>query len=190
MKPLFILAYQRSNLDSAIDENKMAIITINNYVNRKETKRYLSLPIATLNTEIRYPTYLYKRIDLAQHFIGSAAITSSMNNQVSKAVGEEKELSDAQGGSGFSFVDLAADKAGTRFGEMATSSADSARKLQKKMSEIKDYTDFMPDPSDLPEHMDDTEFKLRFESLDSSAYQELSKMIDGRILASPIYSIP
>ena len=190
LKPLFTLAYQRSNLENAIDENKMAIITINNYVNRKETKKFLSLPLATLNTDKRYPTFLYKRIDLAQHFIGSAAITASMNNQISKTVGEEKELSDAQGGSGFSFVDLAADKAGTRFGEMATSSPESARKLQKKISEIKDYTDFMPDPSDLPEHMDDTEFKRRFESVDSAIYQELSKKIDERIIATPIYSNP
>ena len=190
LKPLFTLAYQRSNLENAIDENKMAIITINNYVNRKETKKFLSLPLATLNTDKRYPTFLYKRIDLAQHFIGSAAITASMNNQISKTVGEEKELSDAQGGSGFSFVDLAADKAGTRFGEMATSSPESARKLQKKISEIKDYTDFMPDPSDLPEHMDDTEFKRRFESVDSAIYQELSKKIDERITATPIYSNP
>ena len=190
LKPLFTLAYQRSNLENAIDENKMAIITINNYVNRKETKKFLSLPLATLNTDKRYPTFLYKRIDLAQHFIGSAAITASMNNQISKTVGEEKELSDAQGGSGFSFVDLAADKAGTRFGEMATSSPESARKLQKKISEIKDYTDFMPDPSDLPEHMDDTEFKRRFESVDSAIYQELSKQIDERIIATPIYSNP
>ena len=190
LKPLFTLAYQRSNLENAIDENKMAIITINNYVNRKETKKFLSLPLATLNTDKRYPTFLYKRIDLAQHFIGSAAITASMNDQISKTVGEEKELSDAQGGSGFSFVDLAADKAGTRFGEMATSSPESARKLQKKISEIKDYTDFMPDPSDLPEHMDDTEFKRRFESVDSAIYQELSKKIDERIIATPIYSNP
>ena len=190
LKPLFTLAYQRSNLENAIDENKMAIITINNYVNRKETKKFLSLPLATLNTDKRYPTFLYKRIDLAQHFIGSAAITASMNDQISKTVGEEKELSDAQGGSGFSFVDLAADKAGTRFGEMATSSPESARKLQKKISEIKDYTDFMPDPSDLPEHMDDTEFKRRFESVNSAIYQELSKKIDERITATPIYSNP
>jgi len=190
LKPLFTLAYQRSNLESAIEENKMAIITINNYVNRKETKKFLSLPLATLNTDKRYPTFLYKRIDLAQHFIGSAAITASMNNQVSNAVGEEKELSDAQGGSGFSFVDLAADKAGTRFGEMATASPESARKLQQKVSEINDYTDFMPDPSDLPEHMDDAEFKQRFESVNSVVYQELSKQIDERIIATPIYRNP
>ena len=190
LKPLFTLAYQRSNLDSAIEENKMAIITINNYVNRKETKKFLALPIATLSTDKHYPAFLFKRIDLAQHFIGSAAITASMNDQVSKAVGEEKELSDAQGGSGFSFVDLAADKAGTRFGEMATSSPEGARKLQKKISEIKDYTDFMPDPSGLLEHMDDAEFKQRYESVDSPVYQELSKQIDERIAATPIYSNP
>ena len=190
LKPLFTLAYQRSDLSSAIEENKMAIITINNYVNRKETKRFLSLPLASLTTEKRYPTFLFKRIDLAQHFIGSAAITASMNDQVAKAVGEEKELSDARSGSGFSFVDLAADKAGTRFGEMATSSPESARKLQQKLSEIKDYTDFMPDPSDLPEHMDDTEFKQRFENVDSVTYQTLSKQIDERIIATPIYSNP
>ena len=113
-----------------------------------------------------------------------------MNDQISKTVGEEKELSDAQGGSGFSFVDLAADKAGTRFGEMATSSPENARKLQKKISEIKDYTDFMPDPSDLPEHMDDAEFKQRFESVDSEVYQALSKQIDERIVATPLYNTP
>ena len=190
LKPLFTLAYQRSTLENAIEENKMVIVTINNYVYRKETKKFLSIPLTTLNTEKRYPTFLYKRADLAQHFIGSAAITAAMNDQVSKAVGEEKELSDAQGGSGFSFVDLAADKAGTRFGEMATSSPESARKLQKKLSEIKDYTDFMPDPSDLPEHMDDTEFKQRFESVDSEVYQALSKQIDERIVATPLYNTP
>jgi hypothetical protein len=187
LKPLFELALQRSTLENAIEENKMAIIAVNNYVNRKETKKFLSLPASKLTAEKRYSTFLYKRIDLAQHFIGSAAITASVNPQVAQAVGEEKELSDAQGGSGFSFIDLAADKAGTRFGEMATSSPENARKIQKAMSEIKDYSDFMPDPTDLPEHMDETEFKQRYQSVDSATYQELSKQIDARITATPIY---
>ena len=187
LKPLFALACQRSTLENAIEENKMAIMTVNNYVNRKETKKFLSIPVSKLSTEKRYPTFLYKRIDLAQHFIASAAITASMNDQVAQAVGEEKELSDAQGGSGFSFVDLAADKAGTRFGEMATSSPENARRIQQAMAAITDYRDFMPDPSDLPEHMDDAEFKQRYQSVDSPVYQELSKQIDDRIAAIPIY---
>ncbi|MEI6334476.1 MAG: hypothetical protein WCS87_07960 [Methylococcaceae bacterium] len=189
LKPVFALALQRSTLENAIEENKIAIIAVNNYVNRKETKKFLSVPVAKLSAEKRYSTFLYKRTDLAQHFIGSAAITASVNGQVAKVVGEEKELSDAQGGSGFSFIDLAADKAGTRFGELATSSPENARKLQKAMSAIKDYSDFMPDPTDLPEHMNEAEFKQRYQSVDSDVYQALLKQIDARIAATPIYKL-
>jgi len=82
---------------------------------------------------------------------------------------------------------LAADKAGTRFGEIATASPENARQVQKAMLNIKDYTDFMPDPRDLPEHMDEDEFKQRYQSVNSPAYQEILKLIDARIAASPIY---
>jgi hypothetical protein len=187
LKALFELAYQRSTIENAIEENKMAIMAVNNYVNRKETGQFMSFPGSKQTAEKRYPAFLFKRIDLAQHFIASAAITASVNGQIAKVVGEEKELSDLQGGSGFSFIDLAADKAGTRFGEMATSSPENARKLQKAMSEIKDYSDFMPDPRDLPEHMDEAEFNQRYQSLDSATFQELSRQIDARITAMPIY---
>jgi hypothetical protein len=187
LRPVFELALQRSTLANAIEENKIAIIAVNNYVNRKETKKFFSFNTSKLKDQKRYPTFLYKRTDLAQHFIGSAAITASVDGQIAKVVGEEKELSDAQGGSGFSFIDLAADKAGTKFGEIATSSPESARKTQQAMSKIKDYSDFMPDPTDLPEHMDDAEFKQRYQSVDSDIYQELSKQIDARIAAIPLY---
>ncbi|MGR8997423.1 MAG: hypothetical protein ACU88J_00035 [Gammaproteobacteria bacterium] len=189
LKPLFALAYQRSTLKNAIEENKMAIMAINDYVNKKEANKFFSTPALKPVTGKQYSAFLYKRIDLAQHFIGSAAITASVNGQVAQVFGEDKELNDAHGGSGFSFIDLAADKAGTRFGEMATSSPESARKTQKAMSEIKDYSDFMPDPRDLPEHMDEAEFKQRYQSVDSPAYQEILKLIDARIAATPIYNV-
>ncbi|WP_333874881.1 hypothetical protein [Methylobacter sp.] len=190
LRPLFELAYQRSTLETAIDENRFVISAINDYVNKQETKKLLSTPDSTPVAGQQYSAFLYKRIDLAQHFIGSAALTASVNKQAAQIAGEEKELSDAQeGGSGFSFIDLAADKAGTRFGEMATSSPENARKMQKAMSGIKDYSDFMPDPRDLPEHMNEADFKQRYESVNSPVYQELSKQIDARISATPIYSI-
>ncbi len=188
LRPLFELAYQRSTLETAIDENRTVISAINDYVNKQETKKLLSTPDSTQLPGQQYSAFLYKRIDLAQHFIGSAALTASVNKQAAQIAGEEKELSDAQGGSGFSFIDLAADKAGTRFGEMATSSPENARKMQKAMSLIKDYSDFMPDPRDLPEHMNEADFKLRFESINSPVYQEISKQIDARISATPIYN--
>ena len=146
LQPLFALAYQRSTDETAVSENRAVINTINDYVNISKTATHPPKPY--------YPAFLYKRIDLAQHFIGSAAITASVNSQIAQVLGEEKEMQDAQGGSGFSFVDLTADKAGTRFGEMATANPASARKIQQAMAKIKDYTDFMPDPRTLPEHMD------------------------------------
>jgi len=188
LRPLFELAYQRSTLETAIDENRVVISAINDYVNKQEAKKLLSTPESTPVTGQQYAAFLYKRIDLAQHFIGSAALTASVNKQAAQIAGEEKELSDAHGGSGFSFIDLAADKAGTRFGEMATSSPENARKMQKAMAGIKDYSDFMPDPRDLPEHMNEVDFKQRFESVNSPVYQEISKQIDARISATPIYN--
>jgi hypothetical protein len=132
--------------------------------------------------------FLYKREDLAQHFIGAAALTASMNRRVANALGEVKELSDTKaGGSGFSFVDLAADKAGSRFGELAVSSPESARRIQVQTAQIKDYHDFMPDPRDLPEHMDEKKFEQLFESTQSPAYLALAAKIDRRIALIPIY---
>ncbi|MEQ1528091.1 MAG: hypothetical protein ABL925_02165 [Methylococcales bacterium] len=184
LKPLFALAYQRSTDATAIDENRSVIITVNDYVNQVETGKFIALP---KSTNKQYPAFIYKRIDLAQHFIGSAAIVVSANGQVAKVIGEEKELSDAQIGSGFSFIDLAADRAGTRFGELATASPEKARKVQKIMAHINDYKEFMPDVLDLPEHMNENEFKQRFQAINSPAYQEVSKIIDSRIAALPIY---
>ncbi len=179
LKPLFALAMQRSTLETAVEENRIVINTINDYVN---TAASVTTPPSPY-----YPAYLYKRIDLAQHFIGAAAITASVNSQIAQAFGEEKELQDAQGGSGFSFVDLTADKAGTRFGELAVANPNSARKMQQAMASIKDYTDFMPDPRILPEHMDEATFKKRYGSVNSEAYQKVSRSIDALIATTPIY---
>ena len=44
LQPLFELAYQRSTLDNAIEENRIAIFTINEYVNKKEAKNLLAAP--------------------------------------------------------------------------------------------------------------------------------------------------
>ena len=174
LKPVFELVYQRATLDTAIQENRSAILAINDYVNATDNPKYMA--------------FLYKREDLARHFMGAAALTASTNSQVANALGEVKELSDAQaGGSGFSFVDLAADKAGSRFGELAVSSPESARRIQYLTAQIKDYADVMPDPRDLPEHMNAAEFKQRFESTQSPAYLALAAKIDKRIALIPLY---
>ncbi len=174
LKAVFELAYQRATLETAIQENRSAILAINDYVNAEDAPHI--------------PAFLYKRSDLAQHFIGTAALAASINSQVANALGEVKELSDTRaGGSGFSFVDLTADKAGSRFGELAVSSPENARRIQKLTSEITDYRDLMPDPRGLPEHMNEAEFKRLFESTQSAAYLTLAAQIDTRIALMSLY---
>jgi len=181
----FTLARQRSTPESAVTENRLAILAVNDYVNKAANPLALN---SRSGNHRYYPAYLYKRNDLAQHFIASAALAASIDGRVAQVLGEEKELSDSQhGGSGFSFADLAADKAGTRFGETAVASQQSALKLQHTLANTLDYRDFMPDPTGLPEAMGQQEFQSRYQSVRSQAYQELTRQIDAQIAALPIY---
>jgi hypothetical protein len=135
-----------------------------------------------------YPVYAYKRIDIPEHFIGSAMIAAVGNGVISQQLGVDKEIGDAQRGSGFSFVDINSDKSGTRFGELATSSPESAQRIQNIMAEIKDYTAFIPDPHGLQEHMEESLFKELYVSVESSSYQAVINDINHRISSLEIYS--
>jgi uncharacterized protein YfiM (DUF2279 family) len=188
LQPLFHLAYQRSTLDSAITENRIAILVINAYVNDREVKRFLPLPSSTAITVPKLSVFLYKRKDMAKHFMWSAALTAAGSSYLADMLAQEKEMADAQQGSGFSFVDLAADRAGMYFGKMATSSPLTARELQRGMAKIEDYTAFMPDVRDLPENLNEKEFKYRFNSTSNPSFQQILTLIDARIAASPVYT--
>jgi hypothetical protein len=189
LRPMFQLAFTRSTSENAVEENRLVIFTVNDYVNKQQIPKLLNVPDTKPADKPHYSAFMYKRIDLAQHFIGAAALTASVNGKLAKVMGEQKELSDADSGSGFSFIDLAADKAGTRFGEIATSTPENARQIQKAMSMIRSYSEFMPDPRDLPEKMNAEEFKARFGSINSPEYLKISKEIDARIAALSIYQI-
>lgn len=186
IQPMFTLALQRSTLKTAIKENRIVIFTINSYVNKNETLPYLPRNI-TAKPATEYPVFLYRRIDLAKHFIASATLTATGGGHLANVIGMEKELSDARSGSGFSFVDLAGNRAGMRFGQLAVSSPENARKLQQAMADIKDYTSFMPDVRDLPENLDRSAFKKTYGSVYSPEYQEMLMVIDSRIDELSIY---
>lgn len=184
-KALFKLAYERSSMDTAIAENRIVIFIINAYVNRQSINNYL--PDSMASPVQPYPVYLYQRTDMAKHFVGSALLTSSGSGYLAHFLGLEKELQDSKQGSGFSFVDLAADRAGMYFGEIATSSPENARILQKAMSEIADYRAFMPEVRDLPENMQRSEFEAKYGSIYSRQYQQILQLVDQRISVCSVY---
>jgi len=190
LKPLFKIAYQRSTAQTALRENKIVMMAINEYINRKELQRYLpfALPFSENATSIRF----YGRTDLPKHFATSAVLAMTSNSTVAFALGVEKELRDrdAKHGSGFSFVDLASDKAGIKFGQSAIANLQSARKFQLKVLRLENDAAFIPTIENLPENLHTEDFIAQFESLDSAAYQAVIEDIDARIAQLSFYQAP
>ncbi|MFI3138163.1 MAG: hypothetical protein QX197_15410 [Methylococcaceae bacterium] len=186
LQPLFKLAYEHSTLKNAITENIAIMVAVSAYVSSNEIPFYLALK-QPVSTQHQYPVFLYKRTDQAKHFMLSAVLTITGGSGFADFMGQEKELRDAQSSSGFSFIDLAADRAGMKFSEQATYSPGSAKELQRVMAYIKDYSAFMPETKDLPENLSRTEFTDRFDAIDSKRYQDLLRKIDDRITALPLY---
>ncbi|HED16578.1 MAG TPA: hypothetical protein ENI64_07195 [Gammaproteobacteria bacterium] len=128
------------------------------------------------------------RSDLRQHFIVSAALQLLSDSGLGNAVGEFKELLDSiHGGSGFSFVDLAADRAGIRFAEMALDQQGDSLRLQQRLQLVPLEGLYFPDLSGFYENITQTEFEALYGDIYSKAYLAVVADIDKRIAALPLY---
>lgn len=127
------------------------------------------------------PVKLQGRDDLAQHWAVSAALAAGLGGPISGTVGEWKELSDSlPHGSGFSFVDMAANRSGFRYGAALNNpqSADAvARTLATATAEQLVPTAML----EKPEALDAKDFRKKFQSVDSVRYQEILKQINARL---------
>ena len=185
MKPLFALAQERSKTGDAIKENRAVILVLADYINGRGLRR-LAPDSEHWPQPVRHKVTLAGRKDFSQHFIISAALSMEGGNLVSNAIGLMKEVDDSRGGSGFSFTDLGADKAGTRFGQQLTAST-SASYLQRRLANVKYEQDFMPETSDLPEGLSEQEFAQRFGKVDSPRYTQVVAKIDRRVDGLALY---
>jgi len=127
------------------------------------------------------------RIDFAQHFLVSAAIAARAGGPLADVLGLAKEVSDARDGSGFSFNDLAVNRAGVRLGEVAV--ADPARLAGWLAAGVRD-ADLMPDVSDLPEFLPEAAFVARYGGIGAPAYEALVAEIEARVVALPLGGAP
>ena len=98
-----------------------------------------------------------------------------------------RKSADAEGPSGFSFTDIAADRAGVRFAEVATASERSARKLQDTLAGSQAERDFFPKVGDLPEGLSEADFKSAYGDLDTETYNAMIRAIDNRIAKVALY---
>lgn len=187
--PLFEFAQQRARKgNNPIDEHRALIFNLAAFsIGRDMSKLIESKDGKSFPRPKRVKLTLLGRNDLAKHFLVSAAITVSGGTGLANLAGVFKELDDSRYGSGFSFADLAADRAGVRFGEMASGSLQSARLLLERMTMPLDETDFMPAIENLPEGIQELAFKRTYRDLESEAYRAMESEIDRRIASCRIY---
>ena len=184
--PLFKLAAQRSASGDPAAENRAAIVVLTFYINGKGLEAIV--PAARdWPRAVTRKVLLSGRDDFAQHFSISAALAANAGAAISDVIGLYKEVSDSRGGSGFSFNDIAADKAGSRFGELAVASRESALKLQRMVNADVTDKDLMPPFADLPEFMPEAEFKRRYGGIGAPAYKTMMDDIERRVAALPLF---
>jgi hypothetical protein len=183
---MFELASRRSLKNDPVMENRALLAVLGAWASRQGMDRLIP-PAQRQGKLARFRIKLQGRTDFAQHFLTSAALAAHGDTLLSDAVGLYKEVSDSQGGSGFSFTDIAADRAGTRFGELAAASPSEARTLQKRLASGIGEADIMPAARDLPEHMSAAEFERRFGGVDSPAYRRIMAEIEDRIARLALY---
>lgn len=127
---------------------------------------------------------LARRYDSAQHFVVSAALAAWAGEPLAQAIGTYKELADARYGYGFSFADLAADRAGTAFGELVAAAAPA---LDAPSGGRLGEADLLPSLDGLPEFLRQREFRLRYGGPGQPAYERLLADIERRVTALPLY---
>jgi hypothetical protein len=126
------------------------------------------------------------RLDLTRHFFVSAELVALGGSDFARGAGLAKELSDSQGGSGFSFCDLAADEAGVRFAEAVLGGQLSLDDLARRFT----VEDFLPSVADLREGMQADEFARDFGGTGDARYNAMVAQIRTRVGALPGYAPP
>lgn len=184
LQPLFQLASERSQNGDAIQENRAVIRVLAFYVNQKDLGK-LFPGFKSLTKPLWRTVTLQKRDDFTKHYLVSAFLAADAGSPLADAMGLYKEIQDSKGGSGFSFNDIAADRAGTRMGELAIAGEQSAKNTQSVLKTAIE-TDIMPKTADLPEFMSETEFNRRYGGLQGYAYLQMIAEIERRVAALAI----
>lgn len=169
--------------DDPIKQGRATLLVLASHLAEKDLA--LLVPAARGWPRIRWVNItLAGRHDLAQHFVVSAALAAWAGEPVADAIGLYKELDDARDGSGFSFIDLSADRAGTRFGEALIKNPEHLFKSLK--GDLVD-AQLLPAVADLPEDLHRAEFGRRFGNHQSAAFLAMQREIERRLDTLPLY---
>jgi hypothetical protein len=181
----FSEAEDNSHGSDAIVVNKAAILALGIILGEEKVAR-----VAKADADpawrgaidaVRQRITLRGRGDSPRHFWVSAALVVITDEGRAIAVGVGKELMDSTpGGSGFSFADLAANRAGIQFALAATKDAASAWATQARVLGGLAATDYCPDLTDLPEGLTRDQFQTEYGGLAGAKTRDLMATIEQR----------
>jgi hypothetical protein len=184
MAPLFVLAQSRSRAGAdAVAENRAALLALAVYASGRPAAAWWPAarswpPIPPRGAR------LAGRADFPQHFLISAALAAEAGGPLADALGLMKEVGDTQGGSGFSFNDIAVNRAGARLGELAVREP---QRVQAWLASAPASDTLLPDVSDLPEFLSRREFESRYGGVGAPAFEALRAEIEARLAALALY---
>ena len=169
-----------------VEHNRAAILALGIALGQERLARLVGLdPYGELvrgAAGLRAGTTLRGRGDWTQHYALSAGLAVLEHPLVSDAGGLMKEEMDALArGSGFSFGDLAADRAGVRFATAATGSEAAAEAMQARLLRGFAIDDFFPQVADLPENLTPERFRIVFGGVGSPLYRQVIQEIEARL---------
>lgn len=184
-------AEENSNGTDAVFANKAAILALGVILGEEKVARVARREIdpsyrPKINA-LRNRITLRGRHDLARHFWVSAALTVVSNEANATTIGKAKELMDSgPGGSGFSFVDMAANTAGIRLAVLATKNEVKAIEMRKRIQQTDDSLDICPPIDGLPEGMDAEQFQMQYGGIGGEGTRKLFADIRERVLRCPV----
>jgi hypothetical protein len=186
LREAFSLARRRSEAGGpAVQENRAALAAVGILLGEERVRLLAGFnpqhTIPRLPGRYASGATLRDRNDLCRHFVVSAALTALAGPWLGAVAGLAKEQRDAEGGSGFSFADLAADRAGVQFARRATGSAETARAFQRLMAKPLETADLMPGIEGLRERLSAQEFQAEYGGPGDARYRAALEEIDRRL---------
>ena len=192
LKTVFTLARDRSTQSNPVMENQATILALGMLLGHPQIEELLGFIVVDGDDdtarEVLRSVAIRGRSDWVTHFCVSAAIAVLSDETFSDATGLLKEEVDASaGGSGFSFSDLLADRAGTTFAITATRDEAAARAMQDRLVYGFRIEKIFPPTVGLPEGISDAELQSRYGGVNGEGYRLISQEIERRIATCPAY---
>ncbi len=189
IQPLFMEVQRKSTDDNAVEHNRSALFALGVYLGSYHFEKFIGT-IAPKDYKAHLQPInvtLSGRKDLRLHFVYSSTLQLLSDQGASFTVGEFKELLDSNTeGSGFSFVDLAADRAGIKFASLATTNPHTAREFQYKIV-LGIEKGLLPPLTHLKEGLSIADFEQHYTNIESAQYADEVSAIDDALSTMPVF---